>query len=119
MMNPIDAAELAALRAELATLLPDTCVISAGSLTPDNMGEVATTWTPAGTVACRIDPIKAGEQVEGGAVQPYSRMRVTLPYNAAVTSASRLTIGGVNYAVISILSGNSWALDKRLEVQPE
>jgi SPP1 family predicted phage head-tail adaptor len=119
MMTTIDAGELAALRAELAALLPDTCVISAGSLTPDSMGEVVTTWTASGTVACRIDPIKAGEQPAGGAVQPYSRMRVTLPYNAVVTHDHRLTIGGVNYEIVSILSGNSWALDKRLEVQPE
>ena len=118
MTMTISAAELTAMRETLANLMPDTCVISLGSLTPDGLGEFATTWTPSGTVSCRIDPVKAGEVLNGGAIQPYKTMRVTLPYDAVVTHDHRLTIGGVNYEIISVLSNNSWALDTRVEVQP-
>jgi SPP1 family predicted phage head-tail adaptor len=114
----ISAAELTAMRATLESLMPDTCVISLGSLSPDGLGEFITTWTPSGTVACRIDPIKAGEVLNGGAIQPYRNMRVTLPFGAVVTHDHRLTIGGVNYEIISVLTDNSWALDTRVEVQP-
>jgi SPP1 family predicted phage head-tail adaptor len=118
-MMTISAAELAAMRAELETLLPDTCVISHGSLTPNGSGEFTTTWTASGTVACRIDPIKAGEGLNGGAVQPYSTFRVTLPYSATVTHDDHLTIGGTVYEILSVSVGNSWSLDQRFEVQAE
>lgn len=38
-------------------LLPSTCVISNPVYTPDSAGALTTSYNPAGTVACRLDPI--------------------------------------------------------------
>jgi head-tail adaptor len=110
--------EITAMRTELGKLLPDSCIIlTAGSATPNGAGEVSVSWAASGTVTCRLDPIKGREEIAGGAVDPYQRMRLTLPYNAGVTEANRVRIGGVDYNVVGIIFGNSWALDLRAEVE--
>jgi head-tail adaptor len=110
--------QIITMRAELEKLLPDPCIIlTAGSATPNGAGEVSETWTASGTVNCRLDPIKGRTAIAGGAVDPYQRMQLTLPYNAGVTTANRVQIGGVDYNVVGILFGNSWALDLRAEVE--
>jgi SPP1 family predicted phage head-tail adaptor len=110
-------AELDRLRADIADLLPDTCVISGVSYASDGAGEWIPTWAAAGTVDCRVDPSNGIETLAGGAIQSFHRYTLTLPYDAPITTANRVIIGGTTYNVISVTAGDSWKLDTRAQIE--
>jgi head-tail adaptor len=109
--------DLVNMRAAIATLLPDTAVIYTAARVSDGMGEFTATWNASGTAAARIDPIKAKDQVSGGAIQPYSRLQLTLAYGATITPNNRVAVNGRTYNVVALQTLNSWALDIRAEVE--
>jgi head-tail adaptor len=119
MTSQLSTAEIAQMRTDLETLLPDTCVISTVSYASDGAGEWVPTWTAAGTVNCRLDPVVRGfeEIVSGGAIQPFRHYMLTLPYDAPITSASRVRVGGIDYNVVGLSANNSWALDTRAKLE--
>ena len=110
-------AELDSMRSSLEELLPGTCVILAGTLTPDGAGGFTSTWGTASTVACRLDPIKGYEQLSGGAVSAYQRYRLTLPHDAALTAGARVRIGTLDYNVLGVTPQDNWKLDQRADVE--
>jgi len=100
--------ELEAFRAELESLtLPDTCAILSRTISADTMGAPVETWgTTTPSVACRLDHRQGGEQLQGGAIQPYFSYVLTLPYNTAITAANRVKHDNVTYSVKSVTSGS-------------
>jgi head-tail adaptor len=116
-LSTLTATELAALRADLETLLPDTCVISAVSYASDGAGEWTPTWAAGGTVACRLDPIRGSEAIAGGAIEAFNGYILTLPYNAVIVPASRVTVNSTDYNVTSVTDGDSWKLDTRVQIE--
>jgi head-tail adaptor len=110
-------AELTQMRADIAELLPDSAVIYTAARVPDGMGEFTTTWAASGTALARIDPIRANDQISGGAVQPFTRFRLTLEYGSTITPGNRVTINAVTYNVVALQTANSWPLDIRAEVE--
>lgn len=115
-MNWLDAGELAQLRIDILDTLPDTCDIMSVSRVPDGHGGFSETWTTASTVACRMDHKTGAEVLAGGAVQTYQGNMLTLPYNATITTAYRVSYGGGLYNVISVSEGSSVAV-KRVVVE--
>lgn len=94
------------------SVLPDTCIIlGAPAHTSDGQGG----WSDArGTVsascACRLDFLTGREVDTAGAIQPYTRWLLNLPYGTVVASNYRFVIGGTNYdAVADPNTGASWA----------
>src|SRR5437870_11533194 len=102
----IDADQLAYMRAQVAELLPDTCVIKAQVLTPDGAGGNAVTWTPVsgGTVACRLDPLSTTQRQHDilFADKPTEKVAyvLTLPYDAPLEPGYQITTKGYAYRIL-------------------
>lgn len=110
--------ELAQMRADIANLLPDTCSILSVAYTSDGEGGWSEAWgTATASVACRIDFKMGREVVVGGAVQPFTRVILSLPYNTALSTNDRILSGGNTYAVKSVNNGQSWIVAVRAELE--
>jgi hypothetical protein len=113
----LNASDLAYMRESIAQLLPDTCSILTVTNTPDGFGGQTQTFGTT-TSACRLDVISGMEQVIGGALQPYVRTMLSLPYDATITEANRVIHGGVTYAVTTPPnSDQSWIAVKRVTLE--
>jgi hypothetical protein len=117
-MSWLSAGELAQMRADVENLLPDTCDILSVAYTRDGEGGMAEVWgTLTAGVACRLDYRNGSEVVAGGAVQPYSRAVLSLPYDTVLETTNRIYSGGVTYAVISVNNGQAWKVSVRAELE--
>lgn len=111
--------ELAGMRDTIELLLPDTCNILSKSSTPDGEGGMVDTWGTIGTaIACRLDVKMGREQVTGGAIQPYIKTMLSLPYDTTITEAHRVEHGGLTYAVVAPPNNDqSWKAVTRVELE--
>jgi hypothetical protein len=105
--------ELAGMREAIGSLLPDTCYILAGTVTPDGFGGSTQSWGTASTVDCRLDMQDGSEQLAGGAIQPFIRYMLSLPYDAVITESNRVSVNGLTFTVTSVNAGQSWSAVKR------
>jgi hypothetical protein len=111
--------ELSVMRDTIELLLPDTCTIITPTYTQDGMGNTVPTWGTVGTaVPCRVD-IKTGRfEVTGGAIQPYMKTQLSLPYDQTLTEDHRVVHNGVTYSVIAPPNTDqSWIAVKRVELE--
>ena len=113
----ITAAQLAFMREKVNALLPDTGYVLSLAYTPDGYGGVVETWGTAGTITCRIDPLRGNEAYVGGAIQPFHGFQLTAPYDTALTTAQRVKVGTVTYAVKSVDSDKSDAVSLRATLE--
>jgi len=113
----MDTGELERLRADLDALLPDTAYILSVTYSPDGYGGLSETWGTASTCLCRIDPLRGGEVLTGGAVQPWHGYQFTAPHGVTLTSENRVKIGAVTYSVKSVDAGKSWAGSTRVVLE--
>lgn len=98
----LTAGELAQARADAATLLPESCVISTpGARTFAEGGWSDGTPTTV-TVACRIGPLSAREAVIGGELTTQTDAVITLPAGTSVPSGATITLNGRVYAVVGV-----------------
>ncbi|UYN89892.1 MAG: phage head closure protein [Anaerolineales bacterium] len=104
----LTAAELADMRATIAELLPDTCVIKTLTTAPDGMGGQTETWSASGTATCRLDRRSGNERMAGGAIRAYGEWVLTVPYNTALTTDNRVEHNGLTYNVTEVNSDKSW-----------
>ena len=106
------------MRADIEDLLPDTCDILSVAYTADSEGGFAEAWgTATANVHCRIDYRSGTERITGGAIQPYSKAVLSVPYNTALSLTNRIKVGTITYAVQSINDGQSWQAVKRAELE--
>src|SRR5512146_3162744 len=115
-MTGIPDADLTWMRAAINELLPGTAYVLTCSYVSDGGGGLTETWGTAGTVDCRLDAWSGNEVLTGGAVQPFHRYRMTVPYDTTLTTADRVQVDGIDYAVKSVDNG-SWKLDLRAIVE--
>jgi len=116
-VTAIDSTMLSAMRSAIGELLPDTCSIITVTRTPDGMGGQTETFGTA-SASCRLDVISGMETVIGGALQPYVRTMLSLPYDTTITEANRVVHGGVTYAVTAPPnSDQSWIAVKRVTLE--
>jgi head-tail adaptor len=117
-MIGLSANELAQMRADAIELMSDTCSILSVAYTRDGEGGLAEVWgTLTASVACRIDYITGREAQIGGAVQPYARARLTVPYDTTLETTNRILADGRTYSVKSVNSGQSWIVSVRAELE--
>ena len=109
----VSAAELSAMRASVADLMDTTAYILRLSYTPDGYGGIVPTWGTAGTVTVRLDPLRGGEALQGGAVQPFHGWQLTAPYDTDLQDVDRVKIGANEYAVKSVDGAKAWAVTLR------
>ena len=116
-MTAIDTTMLAAMRAAISELLPDTAYILSVTNSPDNEGGVTQSIGTIGTAICRLDAVQGREQVSGGAVQPFISYMLSLPYDTVVSNTNRISHNNLTYAVKSINLDQSWKAVVRAELE--
>ena len=117
-MSILSAAELAAIRADVANMLPSTCDLLAVARTSDGQGGFTETWgTATADVACRLDYVRGLKAYYGGALQPYTGWMLTLPYDTAISTAYRVLHNGVTYTVTGEDSHKDWPVSVRVMVE--
>ena len=118
MDGEVDTAMLASMREAIGQLLPDKCNIQTVTLTPDGMGGETQTWTATQVnIPFRLDMESGSEMLSGGALQPYTKYKGSLPYDAVVTAADRITHKGVTYVVTGVNNGQSWSAVIRVDLE--
>ena len=114
----LTARELAQMQADIYDLLPDTCDILSVAYTSDSEGGFAEAWgTATAGVKCRIDYRSGRESMTGGAIQPYSKAVLSVPYNTTVSLTNRVKSGDYTWSILSINDGQSWKAVKRAELE--
>ncbi len=117
-MANLSATELAGMRAAINELLPDTCNILSLTSVSDGMGGQTKTWgTATAGVACRLDVTSGREMVSGGALQPFTAYKLSLPYDTTITQGNRVEVSSVTYAVTSVNVNQSWIAVKRCDLE--
>ena len=106
-------AELASIRADIADLLPDTCIIIAVTNTADGMGGYTRGTAAVGTVDCRLDAkiinsLRSSERLAAGGIQPFHQFILTVPHNTSITPENQVQKGSEVYNVISVDADKSW-----------
>ena len=118
MSIALTARELAQMRKDIADLLPDVCDILSVAYTSDGEGGMTEAWgTATANVHCRIDYRSGRETLTGGAIQPYSKAVLSVPYNTTISKTNRVKSGGYTWAILSINDGQSWQAVKRAELE--
>ena len=107
-MGALSSADLAAMRDDIGELLPDSCCILTVTRTPDGQGGSSESWAAGGDIDCRLDMIQGSEPLSGGALQPFTRYILSLPWNTTVTNANRVLHSGVTYSIQSVNNNQSW-----------
>lgn len=119
-MPSISDAQLAVMRSQVETMLPDTAVIQSKSLASDGAGGWNETWSAVtgGTVSCRMDPLRLREAIR--LVGEQERLRelyqLTTPHDAPLDVDYRVVVGGETYSVIQLDTDHSWNVSVRAVV---
>lgn len=97
----ITAAELTAMRADLAASLPGTVTISRATLSADGMGGQSEAWATVGTAVARVSPTGSGsDAIIAGALTNTAPWVVTVPQGTDVTARDRLAYEGQSLEVV-------------------
>lgn len=106
------------LRGLLWLSLSETAHIVTEAFVSDGGGGGSVTFTPAGTIPCRIDPV--GQQrlggVRGGRIDERSTHLVTLPPNTAVDSTQQIAIDGRGTFEVTALREQTREMARMVEV---
>ncbi len=113
----LDASTLAIMRDTIEDLLPDTAQIITITRAADGQGGWTDTRGTASAVSFRLDVISGREQVTGGAVQPYTSLKCSFPYDTAITTENEVLHEGITYAVKSVNIEQSWIAVRRVELE--
>jgi head-tail adaptor len=109
-------AELTSMRATASQALPGTAVIQSQSFASDGGGGGSLTWAAGGTVDCRLAPLGGTEREIADRISSDADYIVTLPYDASVTTNSRLIINGGGTFNVEAIRDRSWHTSTRVEV---
>jgi hypothetical protein len=115
MFSPVSAADLASWRTDVANLLPGSAVIQTLISTPDGAGGVTRTYSNAGTVACRVDPLPKKDRIELLLLSPKMVIDylLTLPYGTSVDIHQRVIFDGNTWEIRGLAKEHSWAVSVR------
>lgn len=96
--------------------MPDTGTVTRKTLASDGQGGHTVTWATSSTVDCRLET--AGrtpqERLVAERVAPRKVYRITVPHDADVIAADRITISDTTYEVIAPLIGGTWTITKKV-----
>ena len=99
----LTAGELAQARADAASLLSDSCVISRPTFTPNDSGGGSNSYNSVATVACRLGPLTSAETQRAGANDVQTDVAISMPAATDIRGADRIVTGGRTYEVTGIL----------------
>jgi head-tail adaptor len=104
----LTAADLAYMRSSINELFPDTCNILNLSWSSDNEGGQNESWGTLSSSACRVDYGQGREVMTGGALMPYQKATISLPYNATISTANRIQIDTDVFSIQAVNKAQSW-----------
>lgn len=110
-MNPVGAAELASIQADLVKAVCDkTCVVEAPSgVAPDGYGSKAKSYSPVATTVAGMSQPTAGElQNYAYVIEDKAAWKVHLPIGTVVAPQYRLVIEGQTLEVHILLTPQSY-----------
>jgi len=108
----LDANDLTYMRDALDLLMPDTCSILSKTVTNDGAGGVTETWaTATASVSCRVDFTSGMMPIAGGAVQPFTKLELHVPYDTTINADNEIVWNGNTYR-IEPASLQSWQTEK-------
>lgn len=117
-MPTLSTDEIAAMRATIETVLPDTCNILSVTQTSDGQGGFTDVWgTATAGVACRLDNTSSRELISGEQMKHFTGWMLTLPHSTSIAAGNRVEINSENYEVVGFDDGKSWQLDLRVLVE--
>lgn len=113
----LDAGDIALMRDEFVTTLPETVVIQRSAGSSDGMGGSTRAWAPVGTVSARVDPVwRKGEEREfGGRNVGEASWVVVMGHDEDITRADRIVHQGRTLEVVEVRRPQSWLLLTRCE----
>ena len=114
-MTALTTAMLTLMRSQLATTLGTTIVIQQVATASDGAGGFTETWTAAGTVAGRFDPLPNASQIaRTGLAEGMKDIYIlTVPYDAPVEATSRVVANGETFEVRQLWNENTWRVCRR------
>ncbi len=112
-----DEGELETLRADIAPLLSGTAIIERFTSVSDGQGGRIQTWTPVGTVSCRIEPYVTGNVQEVGGELPMSveGFAVIVPAGTDVSEVDRVQSANIHYEILGVRSPRTDEVTRRIE----
>ena len=105
----LSSAQIALMRTAASAVYPDTGTITRASRVTDGEGGMIATYATVTTASCWLDPTgKAAEILQVYAERIGERQATTINFPAGtdVQEGDRVTIGGVTWEVLGILSGS-------------
>jgi len=108
--------EIAQLRAEASSYLPDTCTLQVSTKTIDTIGGWSTAWANTYTsVACRLAPVVAqkAEAVVGSELAAVTSWVLTVAHNQALDETMRVVHGSDTYEIAQLQDTHSNRTAKR------
>lgn len=114
----LTASEITQLRSDIMITLIDTCTVMSVTRATDDAGNVSESYTDAGMVPCRLDPIKQkdGDGMVAAAERATIYYQLTLTWDAAVVHGQRIVHGGRTYEIIQMHDDQSARIVKRAVV---
>lgn len=123
-MSALSRAEIDAARADLATMLPDTCRIRRVTRQSDGAGgHTAHRRDIAADVPCRLSPAssaaggRAGASQAGGRLNDATTHIVTFETGTDVAIDDHIVVGEATFEVLAVGKGGAWELTRRVEVK--
>lgn len=120
-MGAITDSELVAARADLATMLPDTCAIQRKTVGSDGGGGQTEIWPDLATgMPCRVTPavaIRLGSTVAGDRLDSTTTHVITLAAGTDIRAGDRIVVSGVAYGVLVVGDGGQWEMARHVEVR--
>lgn len=116
-MSYLDAGEIALMRDEVATTLPETVVIQRSTGASDGMGGSTRTFAANGTASARVDPVwRLGQEREqGGRAIGDSNWVVIMAHDTDVLRGDRIVHQARALEVVDVRTPQSWELLTRAE----
>jgi hypothetical protein len=112
----LPASELAQIRKDLETTLPDSGTVLTLASTSDGQGGWSEVWSGSTPIPCRLDFISGAETPTGAALTPYTRAIVTIPQDTTISEQNRFGHSSGTYTIQAVNLG-SWLGVKRLTVE--
>ena len=104
--------DLSYMRDALELLMPDTCSILSKTVTNDGAGGFTESWgTATASTRCRVDFSSGMMPMIGGAIQPFTKLELHVPYDTTLSADNEIVWGGNTYR-IEPSSLQSWQTEK-------
>lgn len=116
-MPAIDTAMLAAMRSAIGELLPDTGQVITITNVSDGQGGQEVSRGTATAINCRVDYLDGLEKATGGALQPYSKIMLSIPYDTTISTVNQFLHNGTTYTVKNVNDDQSWIAVKRCKLE--